>query len=133
MTGRPQEGRTVALTNAEKVRRWKARNPERTREQNREYKVRHRDAIKEREHRYREGKGPDWTRERHLRRKYGLTLTELRKMAERQGNRCPICLRSFADVAMCVDHDHETGRIRGLLCDRVLCDPATLDQGTGAR
>lgn len=29
--------------------------------------------------------------------------------------RCEVCGRS--DVKFCIDHDHETGKVRGLLCD----------------
>lgn len=42
---------------------------------------------------------------------HGLTGSEV---AEFVGNKvCAICL---SDVALCVDHDHSTGKLRGVLC-----------------
>ena len=44
---------------------------------------------------------------------YGMTVEEYRKLEIEQNNRCAIC----KDVKqLCVDHEHTTGRIRGLLC-----------------
>ena len=36
-------------------------------------------------------------------------------MLERQAGLCPICRRGLGDKPH-VDHDHETGEVRGLLC-----------------
>ena len=53
-------------------------------------------------------------RRRHLRDSYGITPEEERYLLEEQQGLCPIC-GSAAEV---VDHDHATGRIRGLLCQK---------------
>lgn len=53
-----------------------------------------------------------------LRKEYGLTLAEYEAMADKQGGRCAICLRKPAARRLAVDHNHKTGRIRGLLCTR---------------
>ena len=53
------------------------------------------------------------TRFYHLKRRYGLTPAAFQRLWEAQGGECAICLTRPADH---VDHDHETGRIRGLLC-----------------
>lgn len=45
---------------------------------------------------------------------YGITKEQYDELDT--GN-CPICLRDWSDtVRPCVDHDHATGDIRGLLC-----------------
>jgi len=48
-----------------------------------------------------------------LRRHYGLTIEDVQELKVKQENRCLGC--GFTKP-LCVDHDHETGEIRGLLC-----------------
>lgn len=45
--------------------------------------------------------------------KYKLTLTQYEKMLENQKGLCLLCDEAGP---LTVDHDHDTGRIRGLLC-----------------
>lgn len=47
---------------------------------------------------------------------YNLTQDEYHRMIVLQGNTCAICGNTFGDK-VCVDHDHSTGKVRGLLCD----------------
>lgn len=59
------------------------------------------------------------TRERHLIRKYGITLDGYRAMLESQNGRCAICEAVEEDQfkrVFHVDHCHATGDVRGLLC-----------------
>lgn len=55
-----------------------------------------------------------------LRSKYGITLEDYGRLLINQGGGCAICHRSDAGVSdgrrLHVDHDHQTGRVRGLLC-----------------
>lgn len=61
-------------------------------------------------------------REASLIRKYGITQEQYDEMFEEQGGVCAICERPESRVIkgnlnrMAVDHDHETGAVRGLLC-----------------
>ena len=56
-------------------------------------------------------------REGHLKRKFGITLDDFEAMLEAQGGGCAICGRSAPEgTSLHVDHDHETGVVRGLLC-----------------
>lgn len=51
-----------------------------------------------------------------LRAKYGLESDQVEEMWNEQGRKCSICKREAAVPD--VDHDHVTGRIRGLLCGK---------------
>lgn len=48
-------------------------------------------------------------------RQYGLSRQEFLAMVEAQGGRCLIC-KKIPPAVLRVDHCHETGKIRGLLC-----------------
>jgi hypothetical protein len=54
-------------------------------------------------------------REYNFRQKYGVTVQWYEETYQEQGGRCKICGEKF-DV-LCVDHCHETGHVRGLLCN----------------
>ena len=49
----------------------------------------------------------------HLLQRYGISAREVERMVERQHGVCLICKRPNPEQ---VDHDHETGRVRGILC-----------------
>lgn len=65
-------------------------------------------------------KGTDYRRAQHLKAKYGLSMEDYERMLVAQGATCAMCKGSVAGGAFGrwqVDHNHVTGRIRGLLCD----------------
>lgn len=53
--------------------------------------------------------------------KYGITIDEWEAMLAEQHDACKLCLTPFAEVhgrkSPMVDHDHATGKVRGLLCN----------------
>jgi hypothetical protein len=68
---------------------------------------------------------PDSDVNKHLMRKYGITLEEYNRMFEAQKGVCAICgkeektrrrKKSNENERLAVDHCHDTGVIRGLLC-----------------
>ncbi len=55
-----------------------------------------------------------------LRQLYSITYAEYQALLNNQGGVCSICNRPQSVVAweyLCVDHDHTTGKVRGLLCN----------------
>jgi hypothetical protein len=54
---------------------------------------------------------------RNIARKYGITGEQYLALHKFQGGRCAICRRATGRTRrLCVDHDHKTGKVRGLLC-----------------
>ena len=51
-----------------------------------------------------------------IRRQYGITQAEYEGLAEFQGHQCAICGKDDVYRALDIDHDHNTGEVRGLLC-----------------
>ncbi len=51
-----------------------------------------------------------------LKHLYGITLEEYEKQKETQKNRCYICNTKEQKKALSVDHNHNTGKVRKLLC-----------------
>jgi hypothetical protein len=50
---------------------------------------------------------------------YGLRPEEFDALLERQNSRCAVCRSATpGNKTLCVDHDHVTGQVRGLLCDK---------------
>jgi hypothetical protein len=58
----------------------------------------------------------------YLMRQYGIDYNEYNRMLNEQDHKCGICgdegftMAKHHELKLVVDHDHETGRVRGLLC-----------------
>ena len=50
-----------------------------------------------------------------LKRTYGITLEDKNRMVREQDNKCAIC--GIQSDSLAVDHNHNTGKIRELLCN----------------
>lgn len=46
----------------------------------------------------------------------GVTVAEIRRVIKASGGKCGACSVPLSHAQMCVDHDHTTGRLRGVLC-----------------
>ncbi len=92
--------------------KFKTENPEEykriNREKNRRYYAANRD------------KQLKWNQAANLRR-YGMTVADYDAMLAKQSGKCAICGRDqkhSLHTRLFVDHDHDTGVVRGLLCYR---------------
>ena len=56
-----------------------------------------------------------WGRNNNCIRKYGITLEQKIDLLKQQNYQCLIC-KKIIDESGAVDHNHETGEIRGILC-----------------
>lgn len=57
------------------------------------------------------------TRQRHLKNRYGLTIQNFEAMLLAQNTQCAICKTSNPGKrGWVIDHDHNTGYVRGILC-----------------
>jgi uncharacterized protein YbaR (Trm112 family) len=72
----------------------------------------------------------------HLRKSYGLTMDEFNRMVLDQDGKCYICGKDNGKYKLRVDHNHTTGRLRKLLCNKCnqmlgMADeiPAILEKG----
>lgn len=67
----------------------------------------------------------DYQRNKELVRRFGITLAEYNALLMQQEGKCAICGKPESEMhangktrSLAVDHDHETDRVRGLLCRR---------------
>jgi hypothetical protein len=83
------------------ARKWRSQNQEKCREYARKYRA----------------NDPDKVRSINLKKKYGITLAQFNERFLSQASRCAICKGvSSTGKNWHVDHCHQTGKIRGILC-----------------
>jgi len=82
------------------VKRWQQENKEHLHAYRREYRKRRR--VEQ--------------RDAYLRRTFGITQADYEALVASQGGGCAICGKPPGEKRLCVDQDHATGAIRGLLC-----------------
>lgn len=59
------------------------------------------------------------TREENLKYRYGIDQEEYDVILKSQGNKCKICdTKHTGHKPLCVDHCHNSTRVRGLLCKK---------------
>lgn len=68
---------------------------------------------------------PDYHHSRNLRLRYGITVDEYQALIVNQNFACAICKVEIPDTlgykgkrSVVVDHNHETGNVRGILCSK---------------
>lgn len=86
-------------------------------EQRKRYREKNKDKIKERSKEY-TLKSVDKRKEYYLKKFFKMSLEDYNNMLSSQNNSCKICGAHESEFTkkLAVDHCHETGKIRGILC-----------------
>lgn len=68
---------------------------------------------------------PNANRNKHYKKRYGITVEQYEAMAKQQNYLCAICnnpetkkRKDGTTMILCVDHNHTTGKVRELLCNK---------------
>jgi hypothetical protein len=110
----PEELKLARLKAKERRQKYRLLYPEKLREQSRKrVRSKEKSAQKQRERRK---KFPERIRLQRARRKYGLSEERHLELLTKQENKCAICMLQ-PKKNLCVDHCHNTGKVRGLLCN----------------
>ena len=83
----------------EVAKKWRKANPEKCKESHRRYHRKRR--VEDRAY--------------QLKKRYNLSVDDYNKMLEKQNGKCFICNKI---IKLYIDHNHKTGNVRGLLCQR---------------
>ena len=60
---------------------------------------------------------PEHFRRKCFKDRYKIDAPDINLMKESQDEKCAICKKEFTkETSMCIDHCHQTNKIRGLLC-----------------
>ena len=82
-------------------------------QQKRDYLAGNRTKVNER----RRAAGSEANRKAHIWKRFKLSLDDINLILEKQGGVCAICgTDDWVYPSPAIDHDHETGKVRGLLC-----------------
>jgi hypothetical protein len=93
------------LTNAQRAKIWRLKNLERFKATQKACYLRRREYYCEKE------------RRRFRFKLYGVTEEQFQTLLKKQNGVCAICGRKQRNgYSLCIDHNHKTGAVRGLLC-----------------
>jgi hypothetical protein len=100
--------------------KWRANNKEKHKEHCAKWRANNREQDLANKAKYRaenKEKIAEGYRRHVLQKEYGLSKEDYDRMLEEQGGICAICKKPCATKrSLAVDHDHVSGKIRGLLC-----------------
>lgn len=96
---------------------YNKRHPEKKKVKDKRYRTKHNAKVNAMTRKWRKN-NPEIVRKHNLKKYFGLTVEVYDSMYIEQGGCCAICgtHQSELKLRLAVDHDHETGQLRGLLC-----------------
>lgn len=103
-----------------RVKKYSKNNSEKIREYRKTYHEKNKEKLKKyQQDRYYNGNGRLENLESKLKKNYNLTLDGYNDLIVKQKGVCAICFNQCTSgKSLSVDHNHDTGKIRGLLCNR---------------
>lgn len=107
----------------EAMARWRARNPEKVLERGRIYDrsryEKRKPFIRDYQREY-QRKNKSMSRHYRLKHVYGITQDDYNSLFKKQNGQCSCCGRHQTDIGkvLCVEHNHKSGKVRGLVCHR---------------
>lgn len=116
ITGRTKAGR-CKICSVITVQRWQKKNPQRVKDQQHAYLENNKEKERARNKAYGAAHKSE-KREYRLKQIYGISQLDYLEMFKNQHGKCAICQRDRQTMTrnLAVDHDHQTGKVRGLLC-----------------
>ena len=108
--------KTVEQKRKERRERY-LKNYDREKQKNKEYREKNRELIRAKQKKYNR-ENPEKRKNAILKNVYGITLEQYNQIFEKQKGKCAICKRHQKELTrtLCVDHNHKTKQVRGLLC-----------------
>lgn len=102
------------------VKKYKETHQDKVSDREKQYRIVNKELITKQKKDYRLKyleKHALWERSTRLKNRYGITIEDYNKLLRDQNNCCAICLQSMSNEKCnpSIDHDHETGKVRGLV------------------
>jgi hypothetical protein len=111
------------------IEEYREKNLNKMREYSKKHYQKNKEKLKEKHRKYREDNIDKFNqyyqnnlakfkeyRRRYKLKKYNLSLDQFNVLLNKQNHQCGICGGSLTDKNCHVDHNHDSGEIRGLLC-----------------
>lgn len=98
----------------QRARQWALKYRERRRKYQKAYYKKHQKKLRRDSIEWRKA-NPEVKRNTRILKSYGITLDQYNAMFRKQNRKCKLCGRK---VRLVLDHCHDTGRLRGFICQR---------------
>jgi len=99
----------MATGSYENTKRWMEKYPERSKESKKRWLLKNKEKMK------------SYIRDWKLKKRYGISNEQFLSILAEQDGRCRICNRNKYELGsthLVVDHNHLTGKVRGILCSK---------------
>ena len=110
-------GKRYYKENQEKIKQYQEENEDHIKQRKAKWYETNKDELRARA-RENYHKTKKSVQDRRLRKQYGIGNDDYEQLKSLQGDKCAICGEEQNDKRLAVDHNHDTGKVRGLLCEK---------------